>query len=67
MLKHMENPAVGVLFDEMVERCGSPVDSRNIRYMLSHEELENLKMYSRNESIQQLVMKEWNRRFPADG
>ena len=30
------------------------------------EELENLKMYSRNESIQQLVMKEWNRRYPAD-
>jgi len=66
MLKHMENPAVGFLFDEMVDRCGSPVDSRNIRYMLSDHELENLKTYSRNENIQQLVMKEWNRRYPAD-
>ena len=66
MLKHMENPAVGFLFDEMVDRCGLSVDSRNIRYMLSHEELENLKAYCRNEGIQNMVTKEWNRRFPAD-
>jgi len=66
MLKHMENSAVGFLFDAMLNRGSCPLNSDHIRYMLDHQELENLKAYSRNEGIQNMVMKEWNRRFPAD-